>query len=122
MSRSKSLLALIVLPVALLLAFVSVGVANARMSHDTGHSNAITIPTITISNFSFKVPATVLHGAKIKVVNNDNVLHTVTSNVAGKFNVSVPAHQVRYFRAPVKGTYGFHCNPHPSMKGTLHVR
>lgn len=122
MSRSRSLLALIVLPVALLLAFVSVGVANARSAHDADHSTAITVPTITISNFSFKVPASVLHGARVRVVNNDNVLHTVTSNVTGKFNVSVPAHQIRFFRAPVKGTYGFHCNPHPSMKGTLHVR
>lgn len=120
MSRSKSLVALIVLPVAMLLALVSVGVANARSTTD-GQQGSIATPTITISSFKYKVPATVLHGARIKVINNDATAHTVTSNAAGKFNVNVPAHSTRYFNAPIKGTYGFHCTYHSTMKGTLHV-
>ena len=121
MSRSRSLLALVVLPVAMLLALVSVGVASARTSSHPSQRDAIAIPTITISGFKYRVPASVLHGAKIKVINNDSTAHTVTSNTAGKFNVNVPAKSTRYFKAPVKGTYGFHCVYHSGMKGTLHV-
>lgn len=121
LSRRRSIIALIVLPVVLLLSVVSLSVANATRQAHHNPSHHLATPTITIQAFTYKTPASVRHGATIKVINKDSVRHTVTSNTAGKFNVAVPAHSSRTFKAPVKGTYGFHCTLHPSMKGTLHV-
>ena len=121
--RRKSMIAVIVLPVVLLLSLVSVGVANARTTHPDSAKTSIDIPTITIRAFAYTVPTTVQHGVLIKVVNQDGVPHTVTSNIAGKFHVRVPAHSSRNFRAPgTPGNYGFHCNLHAGMKAVLRVR
>ena len=96
---------------------------NARPAHRESTPASITGGTITIHSFSYTVPASVLHGTLVKVVNKDAVTHTVTSNAAGKFNVSVPAHSTKSFRAPATPQkYGFHCTIHPSMKGILKVR
>lgn len=73
MSRSKLLIALVVLPVAVLLALLSVGVASARSPHDPAQGYQPAIATITISGFTYQVPASVLHGARVKVVNQDGV-------------------------------------------------
>lgn len=123
-SPKKSLIALIVAVLVVLVSLVTVGVANARQSSRPDSARTeLTIPTITIKSFSYTVPTSVLHGAKIKVINNDSVKHTVTSNRAGKFNVIVPEHSTRYFRAPqTPMKYGFHCTYHSSMKGILKVR
>jgi len=122
-TRRSSLIAVIVLPIVLLLSLVSIGVANARTSQPAHASAAIATPTIYIHSFSFSVPTSVLHGVLVRVVNNDSVTHTVTSNKVGKFSVRVPGNSTRSFRAPsVPGQYGFHCNIHPSMKAVLKVR
>ncbi len=123
-SSRKSLIALIVVPLVLLVSLVTIGVANARQSHDPVIARTqLTIPTITINSFSYSVPASVLHGARIRVVNKDSAKHTVTSNAAGKFNVTIPGNSTRYFRAPqTPKRYGFHCTFHLSMAGILQVR
>ena len=120
--RRTSLIAVIAVPFVLLLSLVSIGVANARTSHTKHPQAVIATATITIHNFSFTVPTSVRHGALVNVVNQDLATHTVTSNVAGKFNVKVPGHTTRSFRAPaVPKRYGFHCSFHP-MTGVLKVR
>lgn len=120
--RSKSLLTFLVVPLILVLSLVGLGVANAARSGHPAVQPKLTVPTITISAFVFHSPASVRHGALIKVINKDGVAHTVTSNTAGKFNVKVPAHSTRSFHAPgTKGTYNFHCTIHPTMHGVLHV-
>ena len=124
-TRRTSLIAVIVLPVVLLMSLVTVSIANARTSHAAApqHHSAIVRPTITIHSFAYTVPKSVLDGVLVDVVNKDNVTHTVTSNRSGKFNVSIPAHSTKSFRAPSTAMkYGFHCTIHPSMTGVLKVR
>jgi len=122
-TRRRSLIAVLVLPIVVLLSLATITVANARTSHHEQGTEQIAVPTITISSFTFTVPGSVRHGALIKVVNKDNVGHTVTSNIAGRFNVVVPARSSRTFHAPQKPhNYAFHCTPHPSMKGMLRVK
>lgn len=123
MSTRRSIAALVIVPLALLVSLVSVGVASARQAPSAAPSqHAVAVPTITIKSFGYHVPATVLHGALIKVINQDAVAHTVTSNTKGKFAVTIPAHASRTFHAPaVKGTYAFHCVYHSDMHGVLHV-
>jgi plastocyanin len=121
-NRRTNLIAVLVLPIVLLLSFVTLSVANAGSRDDHGRT-AITNGTITIRAFAYTVPAGgVTHGTIVKVVNKDSVAHTVTSNIAGRFNVSVPAHTTKQFRAPrAPGRYGFHCTFHAGMKSTLKV-
>jgi plastocyanin len=122
-SRPRSLILLIALPVVVLLSIATIGVASARQSHPDHVKSALATRTITIHSFTFTVPRSVLHGTRVRVVNQDSVTHTVTSNRAGKFNVLVPGNSTRSFIAPATPRkYGFHCNIHPTMTGVLKVR
>lgn len=121
--RRASLLALVLLPLALVLTFVSVSVASAHPSHATIMSHvAKKAPKITIKGFAFKVPASVPAGAKIKLVNKDSVLHSVTSDNGAFTSVDVPPGGKATMIAPGAGSYAFHCRIHSSMKATLVVK
>jgi plastocyanin len=122
-ARRKSLLTFLVVPLVLVLSLVGIGVADAVHSGSaTKARHDLAVPTITISAFTFHSPASVKKGVQVKVINKDAVGHTVTSDIAGRFNVKVPAHSTRFFKAPVvAGSYKYHCTPHPSMHGVLRV-
>lgn len=80
-------------------------------------------PKIVISSFTFTVPGHVRAGAKVRIVNNDKVEHTVTSDDGTSFDVDVPGKSTTSFLAPATaGSYDFHCNFHLSMHGTLVVK
>jgi plastocyanin len=122
-TRRPSLITVLVLPLVLVLSLVSIGVASARSTPAAQPQTAIATPTITIHSFSYSVPRSVRHGVLVKVVNEDGVAHTVTSNRAGKFDITIAAHSSKSFRAPrTPMKYGFHCSFHPSMAGVLKVR
>lgn len=80
--------------------------------------------TIKVKNFTY-VPATltVKAGEKISYTNLDVAGHSVTSDDAKSFDTGVVGKdQSVTFTAPSKpGSYGFHCTPHPSIKGTVIV-
>lgn len=122
--RHKTLLALLMVPLAALLTFGSISIASA---HPAGalatHQVAKKKPTITISMFAFTVPKNVRAGATVKVVNKDAVGHTVTADDGISFDVAVPAKSTVKFKAPATaGKYAFHCSVHPTMLGTLVVK
>lgn len=76
--------------------------------------------TITISDFAYTA-ATVAPGAMVAVENKDGVAHTVTADDGG-FAAAVSAGASASFSAPDRpGSHPFHCEVHPSMKGTLIV-
>ncbi len=68
-------------------------------------------------------------GGALTVVNNDTIVHSVTSVAVGTsgdplFDVVVPAGQTRAIPAAATlggGEYAFYCSFHPSMRGTLTV-
>lgn len=123
MTVSRIRTALVMLPVALIIAPVSTGVADAHPASDTtGTHAARKLPTIKISGFSFSVPRHVQPGARIKVVNRDSATHSVTAD-NGRFDVTVAANDRATFRAPKKhGRYPFFCKFHPEMTAKLVVR
>jgi len=102
--------------------------ANADASpHPSGTQAAQHITKakkITISTFMFSPGIVkVLPGGKIKVVNQDAVAHTVTSDDATSFDIPVPAKSTVTFRAPATpGKYKYHCTIHPTMHGVLVVK
>ncbi len=76
---------------------------------------------INIQNFAF-FPDTVSlsAGQIVTVVNNDSVPHSVTSDDGKSFDTGlIDPGRSSSFMAPVTGTYGFHCSPHPNMKARL---
>lgn len=89
-------------------------------------TTTIPVPTpavldITIENFDYShlsVPA----ATSVNVINRDDVVHTVTSDQPGLFDVEVQPRSEQIFMAPAdSGTYRYHCEHHPSMRGELVV-
>jgi plastocyanin len=77
--------------------------------------------TITIQNFKFS-SITVKPGATVTVKNMDSTTHTNTAD-KGQWNTGdINSGSSATFTAPsTPGTYGFHCNIHNFMTGTLTV-
>jgi plastocyanin len=82
--------------------------------------------TITISDFKFKPSKlTVAPGAKVTVVNEDSVTHTVTATDKAKsFDTGdIAGGKKATFTAPsTAGSYSYKCTIHPFMKATLTVK
>ena len=79
--------------------------------------------TVNIKSYSFQ-PATlnVPAGTTVTWHNQDNVQHTVTSDVQDLFDSGTIATGKKFtytFQAP--GSYSYHCSIHPGMKGTIIV-
>lgn len=124
----RSVIASVALATALSGAVVWGVTANADASPHQSSSQAqehiLRAKKLTISAFTF-TPGTlkVAAGGKIKVVNQDAVAHTVTSDDGTSFDVMVPAKSTVTFKAPAtKGTFTYHCSIHPTMLGALKVK
>ena len=79
--------------------------------------------TIHISAYKYTVPASVAPGATVKVMNMDDVNHTVTADSGGAFDLKATAGMTKTFVAPTTpGSYPFHCTYHANMLGVLVVK
>ena len=78
---------------------------------------------ITIQGFAFvNSPISVKAGAPIVITNLDNTEHTVTADDGSSFGTdAVRGNKTATLTVSKAGTFTFHCNIHPSMKGTLVV-
>ena len=77
--------------------------------------------SIAISDFKFS-PATIRvgSGARVGVTNSDTAAHTVTADDGQSFNSgTVEPGASTTIKAPRAGTYSYHCEIHPFMKGKL---
>jgi plastocyanin len=89
---------------------------TASDGSDTGGGSA----AVTIEGFSFDA-SPVDAGEAITIENLDDVTHTFTADNGG-FDVRVDGNATAETTAPGEpGTYAFHCEIHPSMKGDLVV-
>jgi len=124
-TRRKTVLAVLLVPLAFLMTLTSVSLASGHPA-DTSASHSVDgkhKPKIKILSFTFTVPARVRAGATVKIVNKDSFLHSVTSDDGTSFSVDAPGSTTVTFKAPTTpGSYPFHCRIHPSMKGTLVVK
>lgn len=76
--------------------------------------------TIEIDDLSFGEPVTIAAGETVRVVNNDTVAHTWTSE-EDLFDVSLDPGDEGSFTFEEPGTYSFVCEIHPSMAGSVTV-
>jgi plastocyanin len=107
---------------ALLLSGAAVSVATGPSVGATATSNSSNI--ITISNYIFApMVLRVAPGATIKVINGDNVVHSVDDN-SGLFNTgNIFPGKTKSFKAPKKpGRYHYFCAVHTFMKATIVVK
>jgi plastocyanin len=105
-------------------ASLTLGTAAIAQSMTPDAAAHATGPRITIKNFSYSGTFRVHPGQRVTVINRDFTVHTLTSNKVGKFNTGhvPPNGGRRTFTAPKRvGRYGFHCNIHAFMHGTLIV-
>ncbi len=79
--------------------------------------------TMTIENLTYPGTPPITPGAQITVVNNDLVMHSITSKRPGLFDYDIAPGQTVTFRAPVDvGSHPFFCRYHGLMDGWLSVR
>lgn len=98
------------------------GGTPAVPSSGTGTGTAAEQPVVTLKNFSFSPGAlTVAAGTKVVWKNEDLAGHTVTSD-GGAFASRILSQGKTFERVfTEKGTFSYHCEPHPFMKGTVIV-
>ncbi len=81
------------------------GIAFIDIKNSAFNKNVITIPVNTTVTW----------------INFDSIIHTVTAD-GGSFNSgNLSRNQSFSFTFKVPGTYAYHCNQHPSMKGSIIV-
>ncbi len=78
--------------------------------------------SVSIQNFAFSTPTVrIKKGARVTWTNLDSTPHTATSD-AGSFSSATLAQGASYsFTFNTVGSFPYHCQPHPSMKGTIIV-
>lgn len=78
--------------------------------------------SVSIQNFAFSTPTIkIKKGASVTWTNLDSTPHTATSD-AGSFSSARLAQGASYsFTFNTVGSFPYHCQPHPSMKGTIIV-
>ncbi len=92
----------------------------------TVSSNGGSTVTLTIHNYAFSPnPLTVKKGTTVKVVNQDQVAHTVTalSGSGASFDTGdiSGGGGTGSFVTDTVGTFAYHCTVHPFMHGSLTV-
>ncbi|MEV0033994.1 hypothetical protein [Nocardia sp. NPDC050793] len=79
--------------------------------------------TITIENLEYTGTPPITPGARITVVNNDLVMHSITSKRPGLFDYDIAPGETVTFPAPGDiGSHPFYCRYHGLMDGWLSVR
>lgn len=78
--------------------------------------------SISIKNFAFGTPTiTIKKGARVTWTNLDSAPHTVTSD-SGNFDSGIFAEGKSYsFTFTTTGSFAYHCQVHPMMRGTIIV-
>ena len=79
--------------------------------------------TVLIQGFKFK-PAkiTIKRGTRVIWINKDSTQHTATANNGKSFNSGLLRKGERYsHRFKRAGKKGYHCRPHPFMRGSVTV-
>lgn len=96
----------------------------ASATQPAGNAAPVANPKITIKNFGYSGDLTVKPGAKVTVVNEDSVAHTLTDEKTHKFDTgNINGGASKTFTAPTAaGTYQLICTYHPQMHGTLTVK
>jgi plastocyanin len=117
---------MLLMTVATLVVVSNLFVVSASGAHKDPTAKAQKKPTRTvlIQNFSFK-PAhiTIKRGTKVRWINKDSTAHTATANNGRSFDSGLLRKGQKYTHTFKRvGKKGYHCEPHPHMRGTVVVK
>jgi amicyanin len=90
---------------------------------DQNNGSAEETNSVTIENFAFN-PATITvkKGTTVTWTNKDSAAHTVTTDSgSGPTSQLLNQGDSYTFTFNTAGTFNYHCQPHPNMKGTVIV-
>lgn len=108
---------------ALLMGIAVLAPAALQGGHASGATaTASGAKSVDIDHFAFHPPALhVKKGAKVAFTNSSDVTHTATAN-GGSFNTGhIKPGTTKVVRFTQKGTFAYHCEIHPFMKGKIVV-
>lgn len=98
---------------------------TAPLSGSGGSAAARSLPaedTVVIRNYSFEPKRiTARVGQPVTVVNEDAVTHTFTADRRGFDTGDLGSGRRAHITVARAGTYPYHCQIHPFMKGTVEV-
>jgi plastocyanin len=98
--------------------------ASGAPKHPTAQAQNKPTRTVVIQNFRFK-PAriTIERGTKVRWINKDSTAHTATANNGRSFDSGLLRKGQRYTHTfKSVGRKGYHCKPHPHMRGIVIVK
>ena len=90
---------------------------------DTGSQEAPKTYRMDIANFAFSnKELRIKQGDTVIWTNKDDARHTVTSDSGSELNSELLADEESYSHTfSQKGSFAYHCTPHPNMKATIIV-
>ena len=105
------------------LALTGVACNDTTSSSSNPCANSGAAATVTATdNFAFTPESvTIAVGQSVCWQNTGHQTHTVTENTAGRFNGSLPAGQTFIYTFTFNSSFGYHCNQHSTMTGTVIV-
>jgi plastocyanin len=108
---------------ALLTGIAVLAVATLQGGHASGATATTSgAKSVDINHFAFHPPT--LHvnkGAKVSFTNSSDVTHTATAS-GGSFNTNrIKPGTTKVVQFTRKGTFAYHCEIHPFMKGKIVV-
>ena len=109
----------------LLFGGTSVGYAQATWSGASGAKHPTIVTKEVHDTYSFAPNrVNVVRGTTVTWTNRTDAEHNVTfdSGGAGKWNKDFKEHQSIRFHFTKPGTYRYHCEYHPYMKGVITVK
>jgi plastocyanin len=125
-ARTTAIVLGVVVGVLFTVAGCSSGTGGGNAPTSGSVTSSVSAPdTIIIKNFMFSpMTLTVSSGAKVTVMNKDSAAHTVTASGDKKFDTGdVGPGKTATFTAPTQpGSYGYICDIHQYMSGTLVVK
>jgi plastocyanin len=84
---------------------------------------AVQSATVDIKSFKYKpVVVTVKKGGRVRWMNADAAAHTATADGRSFDTQTIDKGKTRTVRMTRSGTFRYHCDFHPFMKGTVVVR
>jgi plastocyanin len=96
---------------------------SAAATPQTQARPAVQSATVDIRSFKFKpVDVTVKKGGRVRWTNADGAAHTATADARSFDTQTIDEGEARTVTMTRAGSFPYHCDFHPFMKGTVVVR
>lgn len=132
--NKKAVIIVVIAVVAVVAVYLAVSSSNPNVTQNApapapvapvSDNSAVPAPlSVVIKNFAFSPSSlNVKVGTSVMWTNDDAVTHTITSDSGSLLNSGMLSPGQSFsFTFDRAGSFGYHCNIHPAMKGTVVVK